>query len=471
MMIKLISATALISAIAVILGFYGTHLLMNLIDTHKRVEPHFTPKLATTIKRIHEKTNLPFSEIVPIFNETENHHSPIKVSLVSAQDELPKKYSGIKINETFEIPSDLKDNNRPNDQLYNLDGENFLLFKFSENNFKMPSRGEPGPGPGHGPRGGGPSLSMLMVPLSLTFVIILFSLSISAFFILYYLRSQAQKAASVLQALKLGDLKARFPIARVDEASELMHEFNLMADEIEHLVGDLRDTDSMRRSLLQELAHDLRTPIASMKSLLESLQFQGERMTREQTQENIKVALTEVDYFHHLVEDLLFLSGVHDLKFRAKFSPVSLVEIILHEVQVANETSSKNIKFSSDEFFEISGNSFLIQRLIKNAISNATSNALDTVVISFDKTEDSLQLTIVDDGPGLSAEAIASFGQKRGTRKIDEHDSNKISIGLGAVIMQKICDIHSGQMKISNIEKDNIVIGAALRFRFPTSSN
>jgi K+-sensing histidine kinase KdpD len=224
----------------------------------------------------------------------------------------------------------------------------------------------------------------------------------------------------------------------------------------------------MRRNLLQELAHDLRTPIASMKSLLESLQFQGEKMSKAQTQENLKLALTEVDYFHHLVEDLLFLSGVHDLKFRAKFSHVNLVDIIQHEVQVANETNAIKIKFASDEFYEIEGNNFLIQRLIKNAISNAVANARNQVAISLEENDNKLSLYIDDDGPGLSKEDIESFGQKRATRKIyEEQVNNKISVGLGAVIMQKICDIHSAQMKISNIAtRENHNHGASLKFSF-----
>ncbi|QDK41866.1 hypothetical protein DOM21_10490 [Bacteriovorax stolpii] len=306
---------------------------------------------------------------------------------------------------------------------------------------------------------------MVMIPLVLTFVIILFVITASSLLVLYFLKRQAQKAGEVLRALKLGDLKARFPITKIDEASELMLEFNQMADEIEKLVVDLRDVDSLRRKLLQELAHDLRTPVASMKSMLESLLYQGERMSGEIRQESLEMTLKEVDYFHHLVEDLLFLSGVHDLKYRGKFSTVDVNDVIQHEVQVANETHKKvKIAFVYNEFYFVKADQHLFQRLMKNALSNAAENASSIVSVRILEVDPkNISIEITNDGQGLTQEEINTFGKKRATRRINENTEGKISVGLGAVIMNKICEIHSADMKIDN----NPGGGAILRITFP----
>lgn len=462
LLLKFILASFVISALAVTLGFFGTHIILN--SQEKRIENHFIPEALRTIELIHNKTQMPVAEIVKEYNDFSRSQRPgrgrppMKVSVVTKENSpyaLPRD-----IGEFQEIQSKVTDFKMFKDQVYNYDGESFLVFSF------LP----PGPPPGKdfdknigGPPRGRP-LPMFMLPLILTFVIILFVITASALLVLYFMKRQARVAGEVLRALKTGDLKARFPISKIDEASELMLEFNQMADEIEKLVVDLRDVDSMRRKLLQELAHDLRTPVASMKSLLEGLLYQGERMTKEMREDNLQLSLKEVEYFHHLVEDLLFLSGVHDLKYRGKFASVDVCDIIQHEVQVLNETH-KNIKlnFVCDDFYFIKADHHLFQRLIKNALSNAVTNAQAQVSVKVKLADSQFEIIVSNDGNSLSDEDIATFGKKRATRRINENTEGKISVGLGAVIMAKICEIHSASMQIKN--NDNAE-GATLIIKF-----
>lgn len=501
LLIKFVVASFIISLLAVTLGFFGTHMILS--SQERRMENHFMFEALRTIELIAKKTDMPIEEIVAEYNTFEQTpfkgeqdqmrkgprggprrgppgKPPILISVITRNEasfNLPANAG-----ESLEIPSKVSDVKRFKDQVYNYDGEHFLVFKFDP---VGPGRGDrrgdkgprmPGPpgGPG-GPGPGGPQidiggrpLPMFMVPLVLTFVIILFVITASSLLVLYFLKRQAQKAAEVLRALKLGDLKARFPTTKLDEASELMLEFNQMADEIEKLVVDLRDVDSLRRKLLQELAHDLRTPVASMKSMLESLLYQGERMDQTMRKESLEMSLKEVDYFHHLVEDLLFLSGVHDLKYRGKFATVDVNDVIQHEVQVAGEINKKvKVNFIFDEFYFIKADQHLFQRLMKNALSNAVSNAESMVAVRLiEEDKNTIFIEITNDGTGLTPEDIATFGKKRATRRINENTEGKISVGLGAVIMNKICEIHSAELKIENNTPDG-KSGATLRIRFP----
>jgi K+-sensing histidine kinase KdpD len=242
-----------------------------------------------------------------------------------------------------------------------------------------------------------------------------------------------------------------------------------MAAEIEKLVGDLRDVDNLRRKLLQELAHDLRTPLASMKSLLESLLYQNDKMTKEQREENLILTIKEVEYFQHLVEDLLFLSGVHDLNYRGNFVSVDVVDVIQHEVSVLGEMN-KNIKISFiyEQFYYIKADDHLFQRLIKNALSNAIENASTGVIVKLVEDHQVIIVQIINDGNKLNAEDEITFGKKRATRRLNDNFSGKISIGLGAVIMAKICEIHSASMRIRNNGEDANA-GVTLELKFSVS--
>jgi signal transduction histidine kinase len=470
--LKFILASFLISAVAVTLGFFGTHIILN--SQERRIENHFVPEALRTIELIHKKTGMPLAEVVEEYNNfsrtsvsnDEGHgprRPPMNITVVSKTNTsfiLPNKIG------TFsEIKGPVTDFKMFNDQVYNYDGTNFLVFKF---NSQRP------PGEVNMKRGDGqankPLLPMFILPLILTFVIILFVITAASLLVLYFLRRQAKKAGEVLQALKHGNLKARFPITKIDEASELMLEFNQMAQEIEKLVVDLRDVDNLRRKLLQELAHDLRTPISSMKSLLESLLFQGHKMSEDLRKENLELTIKEVDYFHQLVEDLLFLSGVHDLKYGGKSIAIDVTEVVQHEVQVLIEANKNlNINMIADDFYFVKADPLLFQRLMKNALSNAVNNAQSNVMVKLSYKENQVLITISNDGQGLSQEDIATFGKKRATRRVYENIEGRISIGLGAVIMAKICEIHSAKMIIKNLDEDGTT-GVKLEFHFINST-
>lgn len=466
LMLKFILASFVISALAVILGFFGTNIILN--SQEKRVENHFIPEALRTIELIHRKTNMPIAEIVAEYNNFSRFKGPGRggrppMSISVVTKETPGYNFPQEVGSFQEIKSKVTDFKMFKDQVYNYDGESFLVFRFNPPGPPPKDFGGKRMGPPGGPPGARGPLPMFFLPLILTFAIILFVITTSSLLVLYFLKRQARTAGDVLRALKTGDLKARFPISKIDEASELMLEFNTMADEIEKLVVDLRDVDNMRRKLLQELAHDLRTPVASMKSLLESLLYQGERMSTEMRQDNLQMSLKEVEYFHHLVEDLLFLSGVHDLKYRGKFSTVDINDVVQHEVQVLSEMHPKlKVNFIADDFYFVRADQHLFQRLMKNALSNAVGHADKNVLVKMRKEEQEIVIEVCNDGMSLSPEDIETFGKKRATRRINDTTEGRISVGLGAVIMAKICEIHSASMKIRNNEES----GATLEIRF-----
>ena len=118
-----------------------------------------------------------------------------------------------------------------------------------------------------------------------------------------------------MKIFEKGNLKARFPIVRMDEIGQTMLRFNHMADEIEHLVERMKTVEASRASLLQELAHDLRTPVASLKNLIETVATKDASMQPALRVELMELALSECEYFERLVEDLLVIAQVKGSPF------------------------------------------------------------------------------------------------------------------------------------------------------------
>ncbi len=322
-------------------------------------------------------------------------------------------------------------------------------------------RGGPPPGfpPGPGGPGGGPGGPGGPPPIFVwTFGALVLSgflaAAISLFLLFSSMRRKAREAADVITAIKQGDWQKRMSIDSVDEVGHLMQEFNRMADEIESAVRSMQRAEASRTSLLQELAHDLRTPVASLRGLIETLEMRNESLNAKARGELFSLAQKEIDYFARLVEDLLFLAQVRDPRYLNSGKPVDFAEIVREQVDRADQGKiDVHLNgLTEDTSLLLRGDEVLLKRLVRNAIDNAASFAKSEIDITVENVADpkSYRLTIRDNGPGFSEQALATFGEKRFSRFIGTNDGERLSVGLGSVIMSTVADVHGGSVVAKN---------------------
>ena len=248
-----------------------------------------------------------------------------------------------------------------------------------------------------------------------------------------------------------------------------------MADEIERLVTRLQKNEETRVHLLQELAHDLRTPVSSLHSVLETMKYDGSSLDDRTKSELTGVAYHETEYLKRLVEDLLFLALVLEPKYKNESENILIGELIGSQMKAAASSYPKiNCRFENIGLQSfVLGSPHLLRRLFRNAFENAFSFARSEVTVGFREAGGRIQIVIRDDGPGLSQEAITNFGKTKAlTRYQETRQDGRISIGLGSVIIQTIAEAHSGTVEIRNLENDDGEIrGAELEIAVPLASN
>lgn len=335
------------------------------------------------------------------------------------------------------------------DKLKLADG-NFVFYEMRD-----PLKSRPGPGFGPPPPPGARLIGVVAISVS-----IVVGLALSILFLTIFIRKKSRQAEEVIASLKAGDLKARFKVNDTDESNQLMLRFNDMADQIEGLVTSLRDTEKARMTMLQELAHDLRTPVASLKQFQEILLYKDHLLDDEKRKHMQTLSMKEITYFERLVEDLLFLSGVNDPKYSASFHKVNLNELIDEEVDHFDLAKIQIIKTFEDSY-SVNGDSHLLKRLFRNAISNAMRFASHKVTIDVKRIQNEIVIKITDDGSGMNESDLKQFGEKKYSRHVDSN----ISIGLGSVIMKKITFLHDASLSVQN----QSIGGLELTIKFPTA--
>lgn len=345
-----------------------------------------------------------------------------------------------------------------------------------------PPPGQMGPPPPGGPGGpGGPPnfwnvrRNPLFIIFGFLIIFTLVSVGVALVYQFSRYRERAEEAVSVLNELRHGNLAARLPAKKYEELAPLVNAFNSMASDVESMVESLRKADQARRQLLQDLAHDLRTPLASLQTFLETMQVGETRLSSEKRQEIVSLCFSEVEYFGKLVEDLLFLAQITEPKYSAGTEEINLLERAQDQVTVF-KNRYPNLKFNIDctidaSKAQIMGSSKLIDRLLRNAFENSSSFARTQINVSISNGGPKLQLSITDDGPGFSETSLKEFGHKKASRSLTDGSSGKrISVGIGSVIMREIIQLHGGEVKAENVIKngaDHSVLGGRVSFWFP----
>ncbi len=298
-------------------------------------------------------------------------------------------------------------------------------------------------------------------------VMMLLGIAVALLMIFRSLREHVEAADKVIGELQQGNLKARFPIEREDEIGKAKARFNAMANEIERLVDRLRTAERSRNNLLQELAHDLRTPVASLQSIHESV-FSSMKLAGDEA-ELAELRRKEADYMGHLVEDLLLLAQLNEPNYQPHKQPVEFLGLLEEEADslaLLKEGICLTKNFRVQEAL-VRGDEHLLRRLVRNSLENAFSFARSSVEVGADLDAGGfLRVTIRDDGPGFDAEALAKFGERRGQRMIHKTQGGRLSLGLGSVIMKSVIGLHRGKINAAN----TVSGGAFVEFTLPYTS-
>jgi signal transduction histidine kinase len=292
------------------------------------------------------------------------------------------------------------------------------------------------------------------------------------------LREKSLEARQVIASLTRGELGTRFSITRLDEVGELMILFNRMAETIENLVSRIRKTDLARRDLLEELGHDLRTPLTSLKTAAETLLHHGSSMAADEHDRFARIILEESRYLGHMIEDLFFIAEMEAPEHRKDEEAVDLATIIAEGRELAalsSEAEEKGIRWEYEgkgHPLMVRGNPLLFRRLFQNAFQNAVRHATAriTVITTTERTPAGnwIRVRIIDDGPGISSDAIETFGMRRSTRSGDPKRSEAAtSLGLGSVIIVTVARLYGGEAKIRRHSDQERPTGTELTIEFP----
>jgi signal transduction histidine kinase len=280
-----------------------------------------------------------------------------------------------------------------------------------------------------------------------------------------------RKLASTMQAFKQGDFREHpEPKAQVrdrprDEIDELERTFHEMAGRIAEQMNKLKQTDTLRRELVANVSHDLRTPLASLQGYLETLLLKEGQLSPEEQRNYLEVAAKHSERLGILVAELFELAKLDSREVQIHVEPFSLGELVQDVIQKFRLTAEKKgVKLHADFIRDLPfviADIGLIERVLENLIENALRYTPEhgTVTVALAPSEEKITVRVTDTGGGIAPEDLPYIFD-RFYRGAKNEKGSSGSAGLGLAITKRILELHG-----SSIQAESKV-GAGTTFTF-----
>lgn len=281
-----------------------------------------------------------------------------------------------------------------------------------------------------------------------------------------------RKIITVNREFKNGNLNARIKLKGKGELSEFADSFNDMADTIVQNIEEMKTMDNLRRELVANVSHDLRTPLATIQGYIETILIKSDDLSVKDRNNYMQTILSSTERLKKLVEELFELSKLEARETRPKPEPFSIAELI-QDVQQKNliiaESKKINLKLNVNyetplAFADIGMMEKVLQNLLDNAFKFTPENG--EIIISLNQVKENLVVSVQDSGEGIKSEELPHIFdryQKSSRTAVNKNEG----LGLGLAIVKKILEVHQTDIMVESDEGK----GTKFSFKIPVYTN
>jgi signal transduction histidine kinase len=283
-----------------------------------------------------------------------------------------------------------------------------------------------------------------------------------AFLITYFLshRISAPVKALTVAASRMGqgDLSQRVVSKDKGEIGELAKAFNTMAENLER-------GEKLRRNMIADIAHELRTPLSNLRGYLEAI-HDG---VIKPAPDTISSLNEEANLLSRIVDDLqeLSLAEAGELKLDYQIQDITklLKQTVMGRQAQANEKGLSLSAYLPKKLPRVNIDGHRIMQIMLNLIDNAITHTPEggAIKVTAERLDDWLEIAVEDNGEGIAAEDLPNVFER--FYRVDKSRARATGgAGLGLAIAKGLVEAHGGRIEVRS-QKDK---GSRFSFRLPT---
>lgn len=232
-------------------------------------------------------------------------------------------------------------------------------------------------------------------------------------------------------------------------------ETEILAETLNHAEKEISKVDTLRRDLIANVSHDLRTPLTMVKAYAEMIRdISGDNP--EKRKEHLDVIIEESDRLATLVSDILDLSklesGALEINM-TEFSLTDTIKSIMERYTLLSEQDGYNFIISADKNFIVKADAVKIQQVLYNLINNAvnyTGEDKTVYITQIIKSKKLARIEITDTGAGIPEELIPLIFDRY--YRTEKSKREVIGTGLGLSIVKQILQKHNCEFGVRSQE-------------------
>ena len=263
-----------------------------------------------------------------------------------------------------------------------------------------------------------------------------------------------------------GNLRPENLKIRID-LSRLPSELAPLSTALNQSIAQLESAFRRLGELNSDLAHELRTPVHSLRLETESILANGGMP--EQAEEQLVGMMGTLDHMAALIEQMLFLARWEDPATQVEMGPIEvlgLLRSVREPFEPLAEESRITLDIEADPALQLLGNSTLLRRALHNLLANAIRHSPEGGLVTLRATRDAdtLTLAVEDHGEGIPPQFLATLGQ-RFVRTDLSRSRSRGGTGLGLAIVQGIAKLHGATLRLQS----DVGVGTVAQITFPTT--
>ena len=286
-----------------------------------------------------------------------------------------------------------------------------------------------------------------------TMLVIILSLIVS-YFVSRKISSGVIKINREAKKLSKGNFDVKF------DTDQPILELSELAETLEYTKDELSKTENLRRELLANVSHDLKTPLTMIKAYAEMVRDVTYKDDTKRTKD-LNIIIEETDRLNVLVNDILELSkiqsGTQKLTIE-QFDLEKFVKNIIKRYDIMSENKKYKFKVSINKNIIVSADRKRIEQVMYNLINNAINYTGDDkkIIISALELENTVRIEVKDTGKGIDKEELENIWDKY--YKIDKtHSREQVGSGVGLSIVKNILINHNCNYGVESIKGNGTI--------------
>jgi two-component system OmpR family sensor kinase len=291
-------------------------------------------------------------------------------------------------------------------------------------------------------------LSVWWIMASLLFALI------TGLLLFAYLTRRLKRLAIVMDSFDMTQTPSRLQaIVRRDgqhgdEIDRLAFAFRGLVERIQNQMENLKQADRLRRELVANVSHDLRTPLATLQGYVETLLLKNKSLKEKDRKLHLEIAIQHCQRLSNLVDELFELAKLDSREIEVQSEPFNINELAHDVVQKFNLSAEERqitIQINRNPQLPfVNADIAMIERVIENLLDNAVRHTSPggSIRLTFSAQNGDISVRISDTGCGIAEEDLPHIFDRFYHRDRTQESKTGYS-GLGLAIAKRILELHN----------------------------